>query len=665
MRRWIHFRTISRLCGIVALVALGDTHASAQAPFFTSGAPDVVPGAGATLGVALPVSNSGTATAASVEITSIRLANAPPATPSVFPASIGDVKAGNTFLIIASFNGSPLAAGAHYLLTVRGTYLSGNTKLGFTVNRFLTIPGPPHFFLGINKTDQLLLEAQAATGETVDYFGPKDTNGLATGLDTVLVQTSSGDQFRYDVDSQGRPVLVLNADGTTFKMQWSSTTSVLLTATSADGAKNLVVPIDLSNQNLGQFAFSHRQSPTSTGLGARKQMPSASFSGNLALSEVSERVQISRSPYREYCTLTSTISMGRSMTAAQAGINSGICGTDACVTVNHCGGPADDASVSVTYVGSIVRTLPGKPIGSGTGTYDVRLPSPGLGAEIANIEQGCENGAEFLKNTCIAANILGGICAVLTLNVEDPAAAYFGIRCLTFLERIIIACDINGGQLPEGEGTPDINGAFCSFVDGAINLANELANSVSVTLLPTATLSGFGTVHGRPTVTTAGCSAQGNCPTMPVTLSCTQTYNLIAAFDDGSTVSGRFTVDPATLNLTGTPIFTANLNCNLPPPLPSCSQSPVSTNFVIGSVQGPGFQSLQGRTFTPIINEQWWLFLGVPNSSLMSPTGGPICLAANSVCGDSLIYLVNVSAEGVVLSTAKATSGTVTPVGTQ
>lgn len=643
------FQRISRVCGLVVLMALAETRVSAQAPFFTTSTPGVVSGAGGTLGVTLPVSNSGTVRASSVKITSIQLSTAPLIAPTTFPFSPGDIPAGSTFLILASFNGNLLTVGAHYLFSVRGTYSFGNSIFGFTVNRFVTIPGPPRFLLGINKTDQLLLEAQAATGETVDYFGPKDTNGLATGLTTVLVRTSSG-QFRYDTDSQSRLVRVLNADGTTFNMQWSSATSVLLTATSADGAKQLSVPIDLSNR---QFALSHKQGPKSTGLGLRKQVSRASFSGMAALDETAGRGRALRTsehspgPSVRYCSLTSTLAAGEAMSTAQSD-DTGICGTDACVTVNHCG-PVDNATVSVTYAGSIVLPLPGKSIGSGA--YDVKLPSTGLGSELSNILQGCEAAANALETVCKEVEALGAICLALTATVEGTV---FGLECLEGLEPYVLACTINGGTLPPLPGAPDINHAFCSFVTGTINLANKLVNSTPVTLIPTAALPGFGTVHGQPTETTAGCSTQGNCPTMPITFSCTQTYHLTATFDDGATLNGTFTLNLPTLTFVGTPTLTAS--------------SPVSGIFPIGLSGIQGATVLVVFSSAPIPdasqNAGWFLSLYIPFSSLASPGGGPICatLAPASACENSTTQMNLVNTDNGLVAQTIATSGTVTPV---
>src|ERR1700731_570628 len=220
---------------------------------FTAQPSNVVSGAGNILAITLPVFNSGTESASGVTVTTIRLQlesgdddYAELLAPLTFPISVGIIPTGGEFLVEATFEKANLHVGTQHLLTVRGTYMVGGVTSRFTINQFVTIPGGPSFFIGTNKTDELLLEARTANGDILDYLGAKDSNGLAVSLATVLGVSAQGAVSRYDLDPQGRPVQVFLTDGTTFTMNWSSSTSVLLAAISADGSRQLATTIELS-----------------------------------------------------------------------------------------------------------------------------------------------------------------------------------------------------------------------------------------------------------------------------------------------------------------------------------------------------------------------------------------------------------------------------------
>src|SRR5580700_5786698 len=152
---------------------------AAQTPVLITQTPIVVNGAGNTIGITMPVTNNGTVQASSMKVISIQMSTAQLLAPSSLPISVGNILPNGTLQIDASFNGRGLTVGARYLLTVRGTYVIGNSTSAFSLNRFVTIPSPAQLLIGINKTDGLLLRVQAASGDSIAYFGAKDSNGLA------------------------------------------------------------------------------------------------------------------------------------------------------------------------------------------------------------------------------------------------------------------------------------------------------------------------------------------------------------------------------------------------------------------------------------------------------------------------------------------------------
>jgi PEP-CTERM motif len=90
-----------------------------------------------TFFVYLPLVNSGSATAGSVQVTSATLSTAKLLTPAL-PLVLGDLAASTTYGATLTFNGAGLTVGKNYLLTVRGTYQSAGNTLGFSVNRILS-----------------------------------------------------------------------------------------------------------------------------------------------------------------------------------------------------------------------------------------------------------------------------------------------------------------------------------------------------------------------------------------------------------------------------------------------------------------------------------------------------------------------------------------------
>jgi hypothetical protein len=62
--------------------------------------------------------------------------------PSTLPVSVGDISAASSFQVNVSFNATGLAAGSKYLLSIHGTYVLNGNTLGFSVNRYVSVPVP-------------------------------------------------------------------------------------------------------------------------------------------------------------------------------------------------------------------------------------------------------------------------------------------------------------------------------------------------------------------------------------------------------------------------------------------------------------------------------------------------------------------------------------------
>ena len=246
-------RTSLTVLSLMALILLRAVPAGAQTPILTTQSPFVVNGVGNVLSISFDIINTGTVQISNFKVTAIQFSTARLIAPSSFAGlEISTVPPGGGTLIETTFDSSGLVVGKSYLLTIRGTYSLGNSTSGFALNRFIAIPTPAKVSVGINKTDSLLLQVNAGSGNAINYFGNKDVNGLATQLTTVLVQPKAGGTSRFDVDAEGRPVRLAAPDGTTFSFVWTSATSAQVTAVSPNGSQTATLTVDASLANLSK-----------------------------------------------------------------------------------------------------------------------------------------------------------------------------------------------------------------------------------------------------------------------------------------------------------------------------------------------------------------------------------------------------------------------------
>ncbi len=127
---------------VVALLVLSAASAGAQSTpvQLMTGVAGTATAAPNVLRVALPVKNRGTGMATDVRVTAVTMRGASRLAPASFPVGLGNLAAGASLVIHASFDRAGLAAGNQPLLTVSGTYMIGGVRYGFTLNRPVAIP---------------------------------------------------------------------------------------------------------------------------------------------------------------------------------------------------------------------------------------------------------------------------------------------------------------------------------------------------------------------------------------------------------------------------------------------------------------------------------------------------------------------------------------------
>jgi PKD repeat protein len=121
---------------IVAIVCSAPSFG--QSPMFSTGTPAVTLTDPTDLTIAMPLVNSGSGAATGIQVTKATL-NGATLTTGPLPLNVGALSPLASSIVTLSFSSATFNPGSKSLFTISGSYSSG---LGFTVNRFVTIPPP-------------------------------------------------------------------------------------------------------------------------------------------------------------------------------------------------------------------------------------------------------------------------------------------------------------------------------------------------------------------------------------------------------------------------------------------------------------------------------------------------------------------------------------------
>jgi hypothetical protein len=180
--------------------------------------------------------------------------------------SVGDLIAGDDIYTIESSTW-PTAPGSFDLFV--SAAFRGVLQRVKSTPVHITVQSQPvnHFLLFTNANDPLLLQGTAPTGETVQYFGTKDSSGFATSVTGFLVRDSASNVTRYTLDASGRPTQILAANGSLFKLKWNPGRTVTVTGIAPDNSvqTTITVPVSSSPVNsskaLGRSELRTRTTP--------------------------------------------------------------------------------------------------------------------------------------------------------------------------------------------------------------------------------------------------------------------------------------------------------------------------------------------------------------------------------------------------------------------
>lgn len=172
------------------------------APQFVAQAPNVL-NTGTTLYVSVPLKNAGAVTAPTVLINSLTLGSAPRLTPEVLPVFLGTLATGNGGTVNATFDARALVPGKQYLLTIRGTYGPSSSRVGFSVNRWLTIPAAAPYPVPLLNAHVVATMQTATWNYTLFNDEPATSTQFLSGFSLTVAAAISvtGTPSGWDVDT--------------------------------------------------------------------------------------------------------------------------------------------------------------------------------------------------------------------------------------------------------------------------------------------------------------------------------------------------------------------------------------------------------------------------------------------------------------------------------
>lgn len=305
-------------------------------------------------------------------------------------------------------------------------------------------------FVVMTNADDPLLVTYAKEGNTIDFFGQRDSEGVPTKVDKVIVGNST-DTTIYDLDETGRPIKVATQNGTQYEFNWITAQKAVLTILSGDGLTQINTSVDFSD-------------------------------GSLKSNEISNVSKRIKKPLR--LTFSTPEAKSFKSTASEGNCT---------VNVNSCGGPtyADVMVFVKSENGQTLGVFPTKSITKGI--YTTTIPT-NL-APTMNPSEICNSIVATLEPACVLNDIPGiplylcsSISAALAASgVGAPAAALILASCSSVAAGIELYCTTIGySPVP---GTPSIADQICNSQTLNRTMAEDIVIIARATSLPYNTYS--------------------------------------------------------------------------------------------------------------------------------------------------------------------------------
>lgn len=283
------------------------------------------------------------------------------------------------------------------------------------------------FLVGTNISDPLFLTHNGETGEKIEVYGTRDSEGNPLDINSISVYDQSGLETIFIIDSEGRPEKIFAANGTQFELDWVSNFEIGLTVFLNDGENQINTSINLIEEENSQVIKSATNPMVRNGtlsLKIKEEVPEAIYKNH-------EKLQ---------------------------------------VLVTKCNEPINNRSPFVTIqstsVGNYNRKFPLTLMGNGT--YSLNVPSNIAGTiEISKI---CSSLASKLDKVCTVTQLGAGgtalgtaMCGQLALaaNLLTPVtAATVFAACESITAALSIYCATFGGS--PAPGAPSVAEKICA-----------------------------------------------------------------------------------------------------------------------------------------------------------------------------------------------------------
>lgn len=456
----------------------------------------------------------------------------------------------------------------------------------------------PQFQLFSNLTDPHILEASTFDGYTIDYFGTKDTTGLATGVTSIRITFPNGKSSTFTLDSTGRPTEIVGTSGGALTFSWQSSTQGTVSAISPDGSYS-TGPLTLT-------------------------LPATSTSSSAVTAKLR--------------TLQKHL-----MSQDEPAVNN-TCN----IVVTRCGGrPVQNASVYASITGLLrISGSPGalQPSPPGDYLFTIPVPNPGIVPTAAKLCSAVASSTEFVCKSAevlaVALPVISALLAATGVGIPE-AGALLIVSDEIEASSLLVCAALDGPPNDAATGAP---GNLDTLCESAVIPLVDNAVSSEIIISPVAILPGHGALPGVPQ-TAPGTGPfmdfppidftdTGDCgiksvsitpPTPSITVGQTLTLVAMALDGEGATVPNSIftwssndpsvTIDPNTGVITGVSAGTATITAT-----ETTSQKQGSTTVTVTTSSGGdrfiGVAVQDGQTLSVQVN-------GVTIGSYVStnPTG--------------------------------------------
>jgi hypothetical protein len=301
-----------------------------------------------------------------------------------------------------------------------------------------------------NPTTPFLLSFVTA-GLNARFDGSRDSQGTPLSVNAIDLQdttTPTSPSSRLSLDSQGRPLAATLGDGSQLTFNWTSTTTLVATAVTADGKYQANVALDIA-------APAAATSQTADPVGAK-------ILGALSAPVLPRRQTTQKKPF--FLATPATAQAALQSSSLSAGVIN--------TTVSATGQPVSGAQVTgiITPHGGGFKPYSTYSVEISPGTYQSPFENFNAALPQDQILERCDAIVGAVSNTCelaapTAKFMIAGGCALLDVAVVGASEGAESVleQCLGFFENVEHSCAIPE-QAPQG-----VDEAFCANIVGIID----------------------------------------------------------------------------------------------------------------------------------------------------------------------------------------------------